>query len=164
MRHKFDQWRALDGSERRLLVALAVVLPAIGSALRTVGVRRTYRLLGGSRPIAARGIEVDEMSQAAAERLGWLVNIAARHGPYSATCLRQSLALWWLLRRRGLPAELRIGVGKEDARMRAHAWVELAGRVINDRTSITNDYVVYQDLDRQLPAPVDTPGPWVQRG
>ena len=164
MRHKLDQWLALDDSERRLLVALTVVLPVIGSALQIVGVRRTYRLLGGSRPIAATGIRVDEMSQATAARLGWLVNIAARHGPYSATCLRQSLALWWLLRRRGLPAELRIGVGKEDARMRAHAWVELAGRVINDRASIATDYVVYQDLDRHLPGSVDRPGPWTQRG
>lgn len=164
VRRNLDQWRALDGRERRLLAALAVLLPAIGSALRIVGVRRTYRLLGGPRPGAAGGIEVDETSQAAAKRLAQLVNIAARHGPYSATCLRQSLALWWLLRRRGLTAELRIGVGKADARLRAHAWVELAGRVINDHGSISNDYAVYEDLDRQLPGRVDRPGPRTQRG
>ena len=151
VRQKLERWRALAGGERRLLVELALFLPAIGTALRLFGVRRTCRLLGGSRQFAEGGIAVDEMAQATAKRLGRLVNIASRHGPYNATCLRHSLALWWLLRRRGLPAELHIGVGKEEALVRAHAWVELGGLVVNDRPSIAGDYAVYQGLERRLP-------------
>ncbi len=56
--------------------------------------------------------------------------IAASHGPYRATCLRQSLALWLLLRRRGIPAELRIGVRKEGGDLQAHAWVEHQGATL----------------------------------
>jgi len=88
-----------------------------------------------------------------AVRLGQLVSIASRHGPYAATCLRQSLALSWLLRRRGLPAEVRVGVGKNDGRVLAHAWVELEGKVINDHPAIAAEYAAYRELDRSLPRP-----------
>ena len=52
---------------------------------------------------------------------------AARHLPFQPNCLEQSLALWWLLRRRGIPADLRIGVRKDAANFEAHAWVEAGG-------------------------------------
>ena len=151
---KLDRWRALPADERRLLLGLALLLPAIGGALRCLGVRRTYRLLGGPVASAAVASTVPLAAQASAKRLAQLVDIASRRGPYNATCLRQSLVLWWLLRRRGLAAELRIGVAKEGEQVRAHAWVELAGRVINDRATVANDYAVYEDLDRHLPGRV----------
>jgi hypothetical protein len=155
VRTKLDQWRALPTGERWLLVRLAVLLPAIGGALRWLGVRRTCRLLGGLDGDASAASSVSMSAQASAERLGQLIAIASRHGLYRATCLRQSLALWWLLRRRGLPVELRIGVARVDAQMQAHAWVELAGRVINDRSTVADDYAVYDELDRYLPYRVD---------
>ena len=105
MRRKLDQWRALSRDERGLLVGLVVLLPAIGLALRLLGFRRTSRLLGGSAGSAATSANISAESQAVAMRLSQLVSIASRHGPYAATCLRQSLALLWLLRRRGLPEE-----------------------------------------------------------
>jgi len=153
VRKKPDQWRALSRDERRLLVGLVFLLPAIGVALRLLGFRRTSRLLGGSAGSAATSANISAESQAVAMRLGQLVSIASRHGPYAATCLRQSLALSWLLRRRGLPAEVRVGVGKNDGRVLAHAWVELAGRVINDHPAIAAEYAAYRELDRSLPRP-----------
>jgi len=152
---KLERWRALPADERRLLLGLAVLLPAIGGALRCLGVKRTYRLLGGRAASAAVASTVPSAAQASAKRLAQLVDIASRRGPYNATCLRQSLALWWLLRRRGLPADLRIGVAKEAEKVRAHAWVELAGRVINDRATVADDYAVYENLDRHFPCRVE---------
>jgi hypothetical protein len=147
---RLDRWRALPAPERRQLLRLAALLPLIGGALRVLGLKRTYRLLGGTAAGAGAEVEVSTAGYAAAARLGQLVTIASRHGPYAATCLRQSLALWWLLRRRGLPAELRVGVGKAQANVRAHAWVELGGRVINDRKAVADDYAVYEDLGDRL--------------
>lgn len=155
MPRKLDQWRALPSGERWLLVQLAVLLPAIGSTLRWLGVRRTYRLLGGLGGSAGAASSVSASAQASAERLGQLIDIASRHGLYRATCLRRSLALWWLLRRRGLPVELRIGVARAKEQVQAHAWIELAGRVINDRSTVADDYAVYEDLDSYLPRRVD---------
>jgi hypothetical protein len=122
----------------------------IGVGLRLLGVRCTYLLLGGADSSKVGGTDVGDDSHATAQRLGRLVNIASRHGPYSATCLRQSLALWWLLRRRGVTAELRIGVGKEEEQILAHAWVELHGNPINDSASVAEQYAAYPVLDARL--------------
>ncbi|MDE3108598.1 MAG: lasso peptide biosynthesis B2 protein, partial [Acidobacteriota bacterium] len=52
---------------------------------------------------------------------------AARHLPLKLTCLDRALTLWWLLRKRGIAAELRIGGRKKSGEFEAHAWVELGG-------------------------------------
>ncbi len=56
----------------------------------------------------------------------------ARNLFFSPTCLERSCGLWWLLRRRGFDAELRIGGRKADGRFEAHAWVEYKGIPLND--------------------------------
>jgi hypothetical protein len=56
----------------------------------------------------------------------------ARHLPFQSNCLDQSLVLWWLLRRRGVSAEVRIGGRKEAAHFKAHAWVEAGGIALED--------------------------------
>lgn len=64
-----------------------------------------------------------------ADRIGWAVGSAARFVP-DATCLPQALAAEAILRRRGHPADLRLGVTRDAAGVEAHAWVESYGRVI----------------------------------
>ncbi len=59
-----------------------------------------------------------------------IVGLATRAMPASSTCLHRSLTLWWLLARRGITSELRLGVRKDHSRMQAHAWVEHQGRVV----------------------------------
>ena len=44
--------------------------------------------------------------------------------PFESTCLRESLIFCRIFKRRGLPAELRIGVKKSGDQLGAHAWVE----------------------------------------
>jgi hypothetical protein len=61
----------------------------------------------------------------------WAIAAVAARCP-SATCLIQALAADAMLRRRGLPCELRIGVrprGDGAVPVEAHAWVECAGAV-----------------------------------
>jgi hypothetical protein len=143
---RLEQWRSLASGERRLLQRLALLLPLIGAALRLLGYHRTRALLARLARPAQRPMPADPAGAAAdtAQRLARLVSIAANHGPYRATCLRQSLALWWLLRRRGIPAELRIGVRKEQGELQAHAWVEHAGRALNDAQGVTKTYAAFQ--------------------
>jgi len=64
-------------------------------------------------------------------RMQHLVGIAARHHLYPMTCLRQSLALQWLLGRQGITTDLRIGVRKDEDKLNAHAWLEYAGQRID---------------------------------
>lgn len=58
-------------------------------------------------------------------------------------CLQRSAAAACLLREMGVPAEMVIGA--QQMPFRAHAWVEVKGRVVNDN-SYTNE--IYLVLDR----------------
>jgi len=55
-------------------------------------------------------------------------------------CLQRSAATACLLKRAGVPAELVIGT--QFTPFRAHAWVEVAGLIVNDRPYITEIYTV----------------------
>ncbi len=63
-------------------------------------------------------------------RLAWLVEVAGRYAPVAATCLKKALVLSWLLRKRGIQTELRIGVARHDGSLKAHAWLDYDGQVI----------------------------------
>jgi hypothetical protein len=72
-------------------------------------------------------------SEVPAERLQRAIRGVYRLLPFEATCLKQSLIFCRAWRRRGLTAELRIGVQKEGGVFAAHAWVEDgAGNVLTD--------------------------------
>lgn len=58
-------------------------------------------------------------------------------------CLQRAAATTRLLRRNGTPAEMVIGV--QQFPFRAHAWVEVAGRVANDKRYVGE---MYRVLDR----------------
>lgn len=58
-------------------------------------------------------------------------------------CLQRSAATAVLLRRSGFPAQLVIGV--QPCPFRAHAWVELDGSVVNDKSYVAS---MYQVLER----------------
>ena len=58
-------------------------------------------------------------------------------------CLQRSAVATCLLKDRGIPAQLVIGA--QHTPFRAHAWVEVGGRVVNDN-SYTNE--IYAVLDR----------------
>jgi Transglutaminase-like superfamily len=63
---------------------------------------------------------------AGARRIRWAIRSAARHVPWRAVCLPQSLAAKLMLRRREIPATLYFGVRTcvdASRRMEAHAWV-----------------------------------------
>jgi hypothetical protein len=66
----------------------------------------------------------------AVSRLVWLVEQAGRCTPGTATCLRKSLVLSWLLARRGISTTFRIGVARQEGTLRAHAWLERHGQAL----------------------------------
>jgi hypothetical protein len=145
MSRRLEQWLALEPWERRMLIALLVLLPASGVALRLWGFKRCLRLLGGVGPSAAEGTR--ESRSAAvddARRIARLVDIAAYCGPCSANCLPQSLILWWLLLQRGFPAEMRIGVQRARGQLVAHAWVEYEDQPVNDVPDIAERFAAFE--------------------
>lgn len=120
------QWWALPARERRMFVLLALLQPAISLALRLRGYRRTQAWLEcHSRHPGPRVATMQELADA--QRTAELAAIAGRRGPVATTCLRQALAVYWVLRRRGLQPQLKFGVDRISATADMHAWVELDG-------------------------------------
>lgn len=97
-------------------------------ALRFLPVRRVQALLERLSRSAGR-----EISSA---RLARLVDTAARCYPRPMSCLPRSLVLEALLRRHGVEADLRIGVRRENGKLRAHAWIEDAGQPVGEPADI----------------------------
>lgn len=136
------RWRALPAPERRLALFLFFLLPAVAAALSLLGVRRVCRVLGRLASRRARlkpcpaSAGAPHLAAADARHLARLVDAAARRLPGHPACLTRSVTLWYLLRRRALPAALRLGVRKAEGRLEAHAWVELGGEVVNDSADV----------------------------
>jgi len=59
-------------------------------------------------------------------------------------CLQRSAATVHLLRKAGIAAEMVIGI--QPCPVRAHAWVEVAGRVVGDKSYTSEKYVVMDRL------------------
>lgn len=59
-------------------------------------------------------------------------------------CLQRSAATVCLLRTYGVPAQMLIGV--QQVPFRAHAWVEVDGRIVNDKPYMRELYAVLDQL------------------
>jgi hypothetical protein len=53
---------------------------------------------------------------------------------FPRACLRQSMALYRVLTRRGYPVEIHFGIHKDRDVLQGHSWVTLDGRSIADGT------------------------------
>jgi hypothetical protein len=63
--------------------------------------------------------------------------------PRSVLCLQRSAATTCLLRSRGFPAQM--VVGAQQIPFKAHAWVEVEARVVNDKPYVRE---IYAELER----------------
>src|SRR5262245_13884647 len=102
-----------------------VLIPLVALALRLTGLRRCQRMFSCfflNNPV--RETERADANLTHALRISRIIGVAVRYGVCRANCLQRSIALWWLLRRNGIPCELRIGTRKESGRLYAHAWIE----------------------------------------
>jgi Transglutaminase-like superfamily len=121
----------LESQERDVVWAAARGLTATWLGLRVLGFRRWKEFVErrAKRPNSVQTAR--EASGMSAKRIAQLVAAAARNLFFKTNCLEQSLVLWPLLRRRGFPAELKIGARKDAGRFEAHAWVELDEFALN---------------------------------
>jgi Transglutaminase-like superfamily len=128
-------WR-LSGYQRGIALEAAGGLLATWLGLRLAGFRRWKSVLAWLAPSANTTMRRENVSQREpAELIARMAAAAARNVFFGTNCLEQSLVLWWLLRRRGISAELRIGARKEFERFEAHAWVEVDAAVLNNASA-----------------------------
>jgi hypothetical protein len=132
--------RAMPARERFQLSWMAATLPLVHGALRVFGYARTRAWLErhSQHPAPRVATPTDLESAHSAARIA---AIAGRRGLVTATCLRQALLVYWLLRRRGLQPELRIGVRRQADAFDAHAWVELDGHPLQQSPVVHSAFV-----------------------
>ncbi|ROZ66375.1 lasso peptide biosynthesis B2 protein [Ramlibacter sp. WS9] len=131
--------KALQPVERRTFVAAMLLLPLAGLGLRLFGLARMQTLLRVKRPLAQASASLLEI-----QSMGKLVNMAAKQSPFPATCLTRSTLLAWMLARRGIPCQLRIGVKLDEGAFAAHAWVEWQGIPVNDKPDIATRFHAFE--------------------
>ena len=122
-----------------VLSCLATLL-CVDVLSRVIGLRRTLAFLRRVTPATATAPARDELIDATAQR----VSLAAAFYPRRALCLEQSLTLFVLLRRRGVAAELRLGV--QPRPFYAHAWVEAGGRPVSESENLPLTFASFPSL------------------
>jgi transglutaminase superfamily protein len=125
-----------------LLVQAWLLLLTVDLALRLLPFSRVRRLALPARRGSQPAPSPDQAALVA--RLHRLVKMASRNHLYPMRCLRQSLVLQWLLGRRGISADLRLGVRKAPGGpdgLDAHAWLECDGLPIGERAEVTARYI-----------------------
>jgi len=80
-------------------------------------------------------------AQDAIDRVCTAVNYACIWYPKRALCLQRSFVTSYLLKRQGIPAQMVLGAQKLP--FKAHAWVEVDGRAINERSNVQATYTVW---------------------
>ena len=90
----------------------------------------------GLRPMLRDRLELPEGDPVYARRVGLAVEAGLGMLPVHVTCLRRSLTLQRELQRSRCRAVLSLGVRKVNGELNAHAWVEVAGEVVNDSPAI----------------------------
>ena len=141
---KWSRLTALSAWQWRVLLTAPFVLLLTRWRLRSGGYRRT---LAAAQARSACALAADGQLRVARDT-AYALAAAVKYGPWRPLCLLRSLALGWFLGRRGIPFEVRIGVpggkpllspqGKLD--FTAHAWVEHAGVVLNDKEDVASEY------------------------
>lgn len=122
------------------LLAAISAIALMDATARLFGFARVMRLahsLAGS----GRGLNADTRL---VEDTATKVITAGAFYPRRAMCLEQSLALFVLLRRRGVPADLKVGV--QTLPFSAHAWVEVGGDAINEKQGHIEQLATFQHV------------------
>jgi hypothetical protein len=150
-----DRLRHLRPSDPLIGLQALLLFPVVALALRRWGLRRVQARLArwSSRP-AVPPAGVDATDEAL--RVAWVVEVAARRSPWRPNCLQRSVVLWWVLARRGLDGDLRIGVRRKPGspsgsrELDFHAWVEHGEVVLNDSALVREGFATF---DRAIAPP-----------
>lgn len=151
MTRTITKFLALSTDDRWLLVQAILALPLIRATLALGSSRRCLETLDRLTPRRMGDAASSFGSRQGAARAAWLVDVASRRFSTDASCLVRSIALWWLLRRRGIPVEIRIGVRRQGERFEAHAWVEHFDCVLNDDADVADRFAPFETLESLFP-------------
>lgn len=144
MTNRLRQLTALSLLQWWIILVALFMLPMIALSLKLSGFKQTKNRMSRFIPTSMDNISAREQDLSRAKLISRAVAIAGNHGIYHANCLKQSLLLWWLLARHGIPTELKLGTQKlPQETFSAHAWVEYNGKALDDFSDLHHQYLVF---------------------
>lgn len=132
----------LSWAERWFALKCIFLLQAVSISIRWFGFNPVYSWL--KRRGQGFSLQTENKPEFAdqAAYVGALVGVANRRIPSLAvSCLPESMTVWWLLRRRGIASDLRLGIRRSDDRLDGHAWVEINSRVVSGDPNVAQDFI-----------------------
>jgi hypothetical protein len=116
-------------ADRIALAEAAMLLGLTRAIVLAVPFRIYCRLLGRHMAEAAR---TDAPAHAPAiTRVKWAVATMGRHLPWECNCMNSSITGTLMLRRRGIPSTMYLGVVREaPEKIKAHAWLRAGTQII----------------------------------
>ena len=137
MKSALGKFRDASWADRRAILAAGALLLAVRTALLLLPLRTVLRLAERRGPPPSRPSDDTRL-----ERMVWAVDVMGHRLFPANPCLTQAVLVQALYRRAGRPAELRIGVKREDpSRLAAHAWVEYQGTILIGAVEAAHGYV-----------------------
>jgi hypothetical protein len=71
------------------------------------------------------------------ERVSWAVATASRNLPWDCLCLAQAMAGKAMLKRRGIPSTLYLGLAKDGAaQSQGHAWLKCGEKILTGQQGV----------------------------
>lgn len=132
-----------NSSPSRFLVAIdAPLVLAIHLGVRLVGLARIRRVLRRMQPADASPPADIAL---VVEHTRLRMRVVKIRLPWCGNCLSRSLAIWFVLRRRGIESALRIGAMMNDDGLKAHAWVEYEGKPVNAGPKMVQRYISFDE-------------------
>jgi hypothetical protein len=86
-------------------------------------------------------IKDNQSGETTIDQVSRAIDYACAWYPKQVLCLQRSFATTYLLRKRGFPAHMILGAQKIP--FRAHAWVEIDGQAVNERSDVRETYAVW---------------------
>ena len=130
----------------------SILLPWLRWSLRWRGYGKTFASLQKRVPVLGKETESRPGEHEKVRAACRMVIAALHYSLLQYTCLEESLTLWYLLRKQGIAASLRIGVRKENERFEAHAWVEHRGEALNQDEAMHRHYAAFEQDLQEPPA------------
>lgn len=117
-------WETLRAADWGVLLRCLWLIPAVELSVRW---RAPGAWLPSEPAAAALPMRPCGATAARADEVARWVDAAYRRSPFIPTCLTRSLVLYRVLKSRGIPCRLQIGMRKEGVELEGHAWVETPG-------------------------------------
>jgi len=153
MMSRWRRFRRLSAFEQLVVLEAVAALPIAWVVLRVFGfglfkpslANASGKVTINPQPALSTALELSR-------RIAHLEAAVAASLPLGTTCLEQSVVLCWVLRRRGMNPELRVGGRKTANRFEAHAWVELNGNILNGGETERALFVPFTHFDPTMEA------------